>query len=84
MGQLPERQLRYFLRRIAADGTPGAVEQVTKSPRFQAHASLAVDGQDRLWLAWDESGVNWGKDWTRDRPWRGTTLYARPRPRVAV
>ena len=73
-----------FLRRIGADGAMGTVEQVTKSPSFQAHASLAVDGRDRVWLAWDESGANWGKDFSRDETWRGTTLYADRRPRVAV
>ena len=73
-----------FLRRVGADGTLGPIQQVTKSPRFQAHASLAVDGNDRVWLAWDESGANWGKDYWRDDTWRGTTLYADRRPRVAV
>ncbi|HEV2445128.1 MAG TPA: hypothetical protein VGS58_04370, partial [Candidatus Sulfopaludibacter sp.] len=73
-----------FLRRIAADGSMGPIEQVTKSPRFQAHASLAIDGADRVWLAWDESGSNWGKDYARDDTWRGTTLYTDRRPRVAV
>ena len=32
-----------FMRRIAADGTMGAVEQVTRSPRFEA------------WIAWISS-----------------------------
>ena len=73
-----------FVRRIRADGGMDPVQQVTKSSRFQAHASVAVDGRDRLWLAWDESGANWGKDYARDDTWRGTTLYANRRPRVAV
>jgi hypothetical protein len=73
-----------FFRRIAADGSMGPIQQVTKSPRFQAHASLAVDRADRVWLAWDESGANWGKDYARDDTWRGTTLYADRRPRIAV
>ncbi len=73
-----------FMRRISANGAMDAIQQVTKSSRFQAHASVAVDGQDRLWLAWDESGSNWGKDFSRDDTWRGTTLYANRRPRVAV
>ena len=73
-----------YFRRIAADGTEGALEQVTRSPRFQAHASLAVDREDRVWLAWDESGANWGKDYARDDTWRGVVLYADRRPRVAV
>ncbi|MBI4874884.1 MAG: hypothetical protein HY822_09665, partial [Acidobacteria bacterium] len=73
-----------FLRPVAPDGTPGPVEQVTKSPRFQAHPSVAIDKQDRVWVAWDESGANWGKDWNHDDTWRGTVLYADRRPRVAV
>ncbi len=73
-----------FLRRIGSDGTLGPIVQVTKSPRFQAHASVAVDGNDRVWLAWDEAGANWGKDYARDDTWRGTPLYADRRPRVAV
>ncbi|HEV3202611.1 MAG TPA: hypothetical protein VGZ73_32180 [Bryobacteraceae bacterium] len=73
-----------FMRRIAADGTLGPIQQVTKSQRFQAHASVAVDSADRVWLAWDESAANWGKDWARDDTWRGTTLYTDRRPRVAV
>jgi hypothetical protein len=73
-----------FARRISADGAMGPVEQVTKSQAFHAHASLAVDRNDRVWLAWDESGANWGKDWARDDTWRGTTLYRDRRPRVAV
>jgi hypothetical protein len=73
-----------FMRRIGEDGELGPLDQVTKSPRFQAHASVAVDGSDRVWLAWDESGANWGKDYARDDTWRGTTLYADRRPRVAV
>jgi hypothetical protein len=73
-----------YFRRIAADGAAGEIERVTKSPRFQAHATLAVDRQDRVWLAWDESGANWGKDYARDDIWRGTVLYTDRRPRVAV
>src|SRR5216684_6581697 len=73
-----------FLRRIANDGSMGPIQQVTKSVRMQAHVSVAVDGAGRVWLAWDESGANWGKDYARDDTWRGTTLYANRRPRVAV
>lgn len=73
-----------FVRRIGANGAMGAIEQVTKSSRFQAHASVAVDGNDRVWLAWDEAGSNWGKDYARDDTWRGTPLYADRRPRLAV
>jgi hypothetical protein len=35
---------------------------ITGSPRFEDRASLAFDAQDRLWIAWEETGENWGKD----------------------
>jgi hypothetical protein len=37
-------------------------QPVTSSARFQAQADVAVDAQGRPWIAWNESGVNWGKD----------------------
>ncbi|NWG12629.1 MAG: DUF3604 domain-containing protein [Acidobacteria bacterium] len=40
----------------------GAVERITSSPLFEAHPAVAVDGAGRIWLAWDESGPEWGKD----------------------
>jgi hypothetical protein len=43
-------------------GKAGALMQVTNSTRFHAHPNLAVDGQNRVWVAWDESRENWGKD----------------------
>lgn len=73
-----------FFRRIDSSGTLAPVEQITTSPKFQAHPSLAVDNQDRVWLAWDESGVNWGKDWTHTDPYRSTVLYQDRAIRVAV
>jgi len=73
-----------FLRRIDAEGTLGPEIQVTKSPLFQAHPTIAVDGLGRVWLAWDESDANWGKDWTRDDQDRGTVLYKNRRAKVAV
>ncbi len=48
--------------RSYADGALGDIEQVTSSPQFQAHANVAVAPDGTPWLAWDESGANWGKD----------------------
>src|SRR5260370_41284628 len=73
-----------FLRRIASDGSMGPIQQVTKSVRMQSHVSVAVDGAGRVWLAWGESGANWGKDYARHGTWRGKTLYANRPPRVAA
>ncbi|MBI3697268.1 MAG: DUF3604 domain-containing protein, partial [Acidobacteria bacterium] len=73
-----------FLRRVATDGVMDPIRQVTQSSAFQAHASVAVDARDRVWVAWDESGANWGKDWYHEDPWRATTLYTDRSIRVAV
>jgi len=48
---------------------------IAASARSEAHASVAVDGRGRVWVAYDEAGENWGKDWgflVRDR---GIGLY---------
>ncbi|HFB98751.1 MAG TPA: hypothetical protein ENJ62_06395, partial [Bryobacterales bacterium] len=73
-----------FLRRVGRNGALGEEMQVTKSSLFQAHPTVAVDKQDRVWVAWHESGANWGKDWTHEDPERGTVLYVDRRPKVAV
>jgi len=44
------------------DGNLSAVQNVTSSPNFQAQTSVAVDRENHAWVAWNESGVNWGKD----------------------
>jgi hypothetical protein len=73
-----------FFRKINASGAADPIEQITSSPKFQAHASVAVDNRNRPWLAWDESGVNWGKDWTHTDAYRSTVLYRDRTVRVVV
>jgi len=71
-----------YLRRVAA-GVAQPILRVTHSTRFHAHPSLAVDGQSRVWVAYDEAPENWGKDlgflFTG-----GTGLYHSRTIRVAV
>src|SRR5712692_6188462 len=50
------------LLRPVRGGKAGELIRVTDSPRFHAKPSLAVDDQDRLWIAYDESEENWAKD----------------------
>jgi hypothetical protein len=45
-----------------AKPTLGDVLIPEASPLFQAHPSVACDRAGRLWVAWDQSGTNWGKD----------------------
>ena len=50
-----------YLRRF--DGTRwGPVRAVAATSRFEAHPSIAADPGGRIWIAWDESGTEWGKD----------------------
>lgn len=50
-----------YMRQITA-GKPQPIIRVTRSTRFHAHPSLAVDAQNRVWIAYDEAPENWGKD----------------------
>lgn len=50
-----------YLRRFA-DGRWGPVRVVAGTPRYEANPSVAVDGSNQTWVAWQESGVDWGKD----------------------
>lgn len=48
--------------RVFADGAWSAVQEIASTPRFEAHPSVAIDAEKRVWFAWDESGQAWGKD----------------------
>jgi hypothetical protein len=50
-----------FMRRF--QGTrPEPVIAVAATSKYETRASLAVDYQDRVWIAYEQGGVNWGKD----------------------
>lgn len=49
------------LRSVSA-GRAGDLVKVTDTPRYHGTASIAVDAQDRVWISYDESEENWGKD----------------------
>jgi hypothetical protein len=51
-----------FCRQYRAGRPLGDRIAVADSLRFEARASVAYDAQDRLWIAWEEAGENWGKD----------------------
>ncbi|HLJ12900.1 MAG TPA: hypothetical protein VKV15_00265 [Bryobacteraceae bacterium] len=50
-----------YLREVS-NGRPGTLLAVTGSNRYHAHPSLAVDKQNRLWIAYEQAPENWGKD----------------------
>jgi hypothetical protein len=50
------------LRTRQADGTLAAAVPVADSPRFEARPALAVDARGRVWVAYEERDLSWGKD----------------------
>ena len=89
-----------LLMRPCTKGVLGPVRTVSATPFAEMRADVAVDGRDRVWVAWEEAGLNWGKDTGYENPkhriWLrpgGSRIYGTPgqlqkalfrRPRVAV
>ena len=74
-----------FLARMAGPSWD-APRPVARTGRFEAYVTLAADMQDRVWMAWHESGINWGKDWGYpfDIQANATGLYNSRSIRMAV
>ena len=48
--------------RSVSGGRAGDLLKVTDTPRYHGTPSIAIDAQDRVWVSYDESEENWGKD----------------------
>src|SRR5688572_8594477 len=87
------------LLRSYSGGSLGALRTISATPFAEMHADVAVDGSNRVWVAWQEGGVNWGKDTGYQNPQHrihlrpgGSKIYGPAnsrtalyrRPRVAV
>ncbi len=74
----------YLARRSGGAWDPPRAVAATK--RFEAYITLAADQQNRVWMAWHESGINWGKDWGYpfDIQANATGLYNSRNIRMAV
>jgi hypothetical protein len=51
-----------LVRKLSSGGLEPPVP-VAASPRFEARPSLALDGQQRVWVAFEDAAPNWGKDY---------------------
>ena len=51
-----------YARSYSPQAGLGTERAIATSERFEAYASVAVDQQDRPWIAYETGGVNWGKD----------------------
>ena len=56
-----------FLRRFH-NGEAEPIVPVGTLKAFEARPSIAVDPQDRVWIAYEMGGPNWGKDFGRMAP----------------
>jgi hypothetical protein len=52
-----------FVREFDTDGNPEPARPVANSWRYEARAALTYDAEGNLWVAWEESGETWGKNW---------------------
>jgi len=64
-----------WVREFAADGQPAAPRPVANSDRYEARPCLTYDHSGGLWIAWEESGPTWGKDWGALVKSKGIPLY---------
>ena len=51
-----------MLRTMRASGEWGTEVAVAQSPRLENHAAAAMDGRNRLWIAWEAGPADWASD----------------------
>lgn len=73
-----------IFERTFTKGQLGPVVNIATSEAFEARPSARFDAQSRLWIAWDEGDVNWGKDYGNLVGDRGRGLLVRRQVRLAV
>ena len=64
-----------YLAKKNADDTFGAPTPVAASLNFEVRPSLAYDSSGKLWIAWEQSGEDWGKDFGALKK-KGIPLYS--------
>ena len=70
-----------LVRRLRPDRVDRVIA-LPSDPNRAIEPSIAVDARNRVWVAWAQSGFNWGKDWgVLGRP--GTQIRATSEVRLA-
>ncbi|HEY2411097.1 MAG TPA: hypothetical protein VGI40_02585 [Pirellulaceae bacterium] len=67
-----------WVREFDKTGKAGEARPVANTPDYEARPALAYDKQNSLWVAYEESGPSWGKDWSGQAPFEnrdGIALY---------
>ncbi len=65
-----------YMRSVTPQGNLGEEIPVSATSNYEAHASAVCDAQDRVWVAWEESGPKWGKDSGQESTNEGTMLHS--------
>jgi len=52
-----------WMREYASDGTATAAQAVANTGDYEARPTATHGLDGALWIAWEESGATWGKDW---------------------
>lgn len=52
-----------WVREFNAAGEPAAARPAANSPDYEARPAITYDHTGALWVAWEQSGPTWGKDW---------------------
>ncbi|MCH7687701.1 MAG: hypothetical protein IH899_13625 [Planctomycetes bacterium] len=78
----------YDVFLTSVDGSElGKVIPIATSTYYEAHASVTCTPDDRVWVAWEQGGHNWGKDqgyWLRrENRNQGTALGSTRKVKVA-
>src|SRR5437762_664680 len=67
-----------FVREFDNAGKPGEARPAANSTEYEARPAITYDLQGSLWVAWEQSGASWGKDWSAAAPFEnrdGIGLY---------
>jgi hypothetical protein len=63
-----------YARTAAGDRSWGSEMPLAATARYEAYPSIAYDGVGRLWVAYEEGGAGWGKDFGAYKT-EGVALY---------
>ena len=58
-----------------AGGKAGEARPVADSPDYEARPAMTYDKSGALWIAWEQSGPTWGKEWGALVQDQGIPLY---------
>lgn len=72
-----------WIREFNADGKPSAARPAANSPDYEARPALTYDNAGALWVAWEQSGPTWAKDWGAYAK-SGTPIYRDRQIGIAV